>query len=129
MESDFPDAEAVFMALLQPVARSVQTLPDEITGPMFRVLRIGGPDDGVTDNPLMSVEAFDTTYAGAKAIAEEGRQVILAAGCSAVTVSGFPKPVLIDATRTATAPTELPYANPELRRKPASYQAWLRRQY
>lgn len=132
-EPGWPDPEAVVMELLSSVAATVQTLPPDLTElstPVIRVLRIGGNDDGITDAPLMSVECFGTGpdgYDEARRMAEDCRQIILASGCTTVTVDGAA--VLIDAARTATGPTELPYANPDLRRKPATYQLWFRRRY
>lgn len=122
---DFPDAEAVGMALLGPVGSCVQTTPPEITGRVVQVIRVGGADNGITDEPLLHVACYSTTYDDARAAAEQARQIILAAGGTSVTVDG--RPVLIDSARTATAPAETPLDNPDLRRKTATFQLTYRR--
>lgn len=125
----FADAEAVVMALLEPVAPTVQTTPanlEEVT-PIIQVTRVGGTDDYITDRPLMSVAVFGSTYAEAKALAEQCRQVVLGAGGTKVVTDDYPGGVLIDRTASATSPQERPYDNPELRRKIATYVVEMRR--
>lgn len=126
----FPDAEEVVMALLRQapaLGKTVQTLPEQITEVTIRVLRVGGGDDGITDRALMDVSVFAATYQQARTVAEQVRQRMLAAGGTKVATGTYPGGVLIDRCVTATGPQEIPYDNPDLRRKPATYQVELRR--
>lgn len=128
----FPDVEAIAMSLLDPVApgRVYQTTPGEITSPLVQVLRVGGADNGITDAPLLFVACYgtgDDGYTEAKVMAEQCRQVILAAPGTGVTVDG--QLVLIDSARTATPPAETQRDNPDLRRKTATYRLTYRRPF
>ncbi len=128
----FPDAEAVGMALLDPVAPGQvwQTTPEQIAVPLIQVLRVGGTDNGITDAPLLFVACYGVGEGGydeAKGMAEQCRQIILAAGSTAVVVNGLP--VFIDSTRTAAPPVETPRDNPDLRRKTATYRLTYRRPF
>lgn len=121
------------MALLSSVGKTVQTTPSEITEKLVQVVRIGGPDDGITDRPLLMVHYFGIgddeigPYDEAKAMAAEGTQIVLAAGCTAVEVPEYEKPVLIDRGETASPPVEVAYQDVALRRKTATYRLHMRR--
>lgn len=127
----FSDVEEVVMALLErapALGDAVQTLPPDMDGRVvIRVLRVGGRDDGITDRALVDVSVFAPTYTQARTVAEQVRQRMLAAGGTKVPTASRPAGVLIDRCGTASGPTEIPYDNPDLRRKPATYQVDLRR--
>ncbi|WP_443705804.1 phage tail termination protein [Saccharothrix coeruleofusca] len=129
----WPDAEELVMALLRQapaLAPTVtQTTPPNLgdNGPVIQVLRVGGTDDGITDRPLVEVAVFAPSYKQAIGIAEQVRQRMLGAGGTRVPTPTYPDGVLVDRCVTATSPQEVPYDNPELRRKLATYQVELRR--
>lgn len=128
----WPDAEAVVMALLAPVAPTWQSTPEEITSALIQVAQTGGEDDGITDAPIVTVVTYgvgDTGYDQAKAMGEQCRQILLAAAGTAVEVPGYPEPVLIDSVATASSPMEVPETNPDLRQKVSTYQLTLRRPF
>lgn len=127
----FPDVEEVVLALIEltpALGNAVQTTPAEMADTVvIRVLRVGGGDDGITDRALVDVTVFAPKYAQAREVAEQVRQRMLAAGGKKVPTTSRPSGVLIDRCVTATGPQEIPYDNPELRRKPATYRVELRR--
>lgn len=125
----FADVEDVVMELLEPVAPTVTIPPPNFVPPLIQVSRVGGADDGLTDRPLVFVACFGRTYALARSMAENCRQRILAAACTAVALPGYPHGVLIDRAETVAPPAELPADNPEMRRKTATYRLELRRPY
>lgn len=128
----WPDAEALLIALLDPVAPVWQSTPAEITEPLIQVARIGGADDSITDAPMVVVVCYGvgaTGYDTAKAMAEQCRQVLLAAGGTGVTVPGYAAPVLIDTVHTVAPPAEVAGDNPDLRRKVSTYQLTYRRPF
>lgn len=117
----FPDAEAVVMTLLEPVAPTVTSTPESLVTQVIRVQRVGGSDDGITDYPRMEIACYGTNRAEAWELAEQCRRVILAS--VRTEVDG----VLIDNARTDNPPTQIPYANPDVRRVIAYYRfAWRR---
>jgi hypothetical protein len=118
----WPDAELVMLDLLEATGAPTVTATDEtLTPPVIQVARIGGSDDGITDRPRVEVECFGATRAQAWALAEQCRQLILAA--SAASVNG----ALIDRAVSETPAQQLPYANPDVRRVAAVYRLSLRR--
>lgn len=123
----FADVEDVVMALLDEVAPTVTIPPPSFVAPLVQVTRVGGPDDGITDRPLVYVACYGATYPAAKAMAEQCRQIILAAGCTAVALAGYPYGVLIDRTETVSPPAELPSDSADMRRKVATFRLELRR--
>lgn len=126
----FADAEAVGLALFAPVGKTVQTTPETITEKLVQVVKIGGANDGRTDRSDLLVQYFgtgDTAYGEARTMAAQGDDIVLAAGGTAVTVSGYPKPILIDRAEILTAPVEVAYQDPQLRRKTARYRLTMRR--
>ncbi len=117
----FPDAEAVVMDLLAAHGTTVTSTPAEITGPLIRVQRVGGADDGITDRPRIEVLCYHTTRPLAVALAAECRRTIAAAGCTQV------GSVLIDRAFPEMAPSNEGYRNPDIRAVPAVYRfAWRR---
>lgn len=81
-----------------------------------RIARGPGTDDLVTDAPLVDVECFATDYGAAEALAESVRQWFHA--LNGRRIGG----VLVDRSRTSTAPMWVDYANPETNRFVASYR-------
>lgn len=92
-------------------------------GGFFRVRRGPGADDGVTDEPLLDVEAFAGTEQAAWNLAEDARQAIHALGGQVI------DGVLIDSVSTATGPVSVDWGNPAIERFVASYRLALRQQF
>lgn len=86
-----------------------------------RIARGPGSDDGVTDSPLLDVEAFALNPGDAWDLAEAARQAMHALTGTAVNGA------LVDSVTTATAPTEVDYGNPKVTRYVASYRLHLRK--
>jgi Protein of unknown function (DUF3168) len=122
----FPDAELVFLDLLNGLAPSVTHTDDNLTPPAIQVQRVGGSDNGVTDRPQMQITCYGGTRAQAWALAEQVRQRILAAGATTVT-GDFVTGVLVDSTRTVTPAQQIPERNPNLAAVTALYAAGFRR--
>ena len=122
MLAPFPDAEAVVIDLLEPVAPGYTELPDNFTPDAIRVTRTGGSDDGITDYALVEVTSFGSSRARAWQMDGAVRQWILAAG--GTSVNG----VLVDLTRTATPSQQLPDPREDLRVVTSSYRLAFRRQ-
>lgn len=92
---------------------------EELDG-FVRVARGPGSDDGITDSPLLDVEAFHKDQTVAWEIAEDARQIVLALAAS--NAAGH----LIDAVNTATSPNYV-YYGPHAERYVASYRVSYRR--
>lgn len=122
----YPDAELVMLDLLSSVAAGVTHTGDALQAPTVQVQRIGGSDDGVTDRPRVQVTCYGATRAEAWQLAEETRQIVLAAAGTAVSGS-YVTGVLIDSTRTVTPAQQLPERNPDLRVVSAAYELAMRR--
>lgn len=122
----WPDAETTVMALLSPVARTVTSTPSPLTPPIIRVQRVGGSDDGLSDFPRMEIACYGVDRAQAWAMAEQVRQLVLAAPRTAVATSAGP--VLVDSARTDNPPVQVPYATTEDTRRVLAYYrfAWRR---
>lgn len=118
----WPDVEVAFIKILREGlgVRVADTVPDDVENlPGFvRVTRGPGSDDGVTDSPLVDVEAFHPVRGEAAVLAERARQVMHAASNK--------HGVLVDSVATASGPTWVFYA-PEVHRYVASYRVALRR--
>lgn len=122
----YPDAELVMLDLLAPVAATVTHTDDHLKAPTVQVQRIGGSDNGITDQPRIQVTCYGSTRAQAWQLAEQCRQIVLATGGTAVSgdnVTG----VLIDSTRTVTPAQQLPERNPDLRVVSGAYLLTMRR--
>lgn len=120
----WPDAELVVLDLLETTGVSPVTATDEeLAPPVIQVMRLGGSDDGITDRPRIEVDCFGGTRAQAWQLAEQCRQLILAAGGTAVNGT------LIDRSATETPVQQVPYGNPDVRRVQAIYRLDLRRKF
>lgn len=122
----FPPAPEVLASLLEQIATAQTQVGADLKSvmPMYRTYRFGGGDNGITDLPLLGVDAFAGTYAEAEDLAEEGRQLIIAAPHNVVTDDGV---VVIDRAYTIEGPHEVPYGDSGVRRIVASYALQLRR--
>ncbi len=112
--------------LLGEVAAGVTHTDDDLTAPTVQVQRTGGSDDGITDRPRIQVTCYGATRAQAWTLAEQSRQLILAAAGTAVS-GQYVTGVLIDSTRTVTPGQQLPERNPDLRVVGAAYELAMRR--
>jgi hypothetical protein len=123
-EPRFADVELMVKAVLDPLSGgrvNDATPPDlESRMPFQRVERIGGADDGVTDDASVDVEAFAGTRAEAWALAEDQRQLLLDGRHG--TEFG-----LIDHVRTVAGPSRRPWDNPKVHRFGATYRITARR--
>lgn len=124
----FPDAELVFVQLLQPlvVEGSVDTETPPDLGErldFIRVRRIGGHDDGWNDFPLMDVDVYSDKRASGSQLAEKVRQVVTAPHPLVVPAG------IVDGAFTRTAPIEVLRHSDTVRHWTATYAAVLRRNY
>jgi hypothetical protein len=122
----YPDAELVMLDLLAPVAATVTHTDDDLTAPTVQVARVGGADDGITDRPRVQVTCYGATRPQAWQLAEQARQIVLAAAGTAVSGDNVTD-VFIDSTRTATPAQQLPDRNRDLRVVTATYLLAMRR--
>jgi len=122
----FPDAELVMMDLLAPVGVTVTATDENLAPPVVLVQRMGGPDDGVTDRPRVQVACFGASRPAAWALAEQARQIVLAAGGTVVTGTNVTN-VFVDSTRTETPSVQLPDRNQNVRAVTAVYRLSYRR--
>lgn len=123
----WPDPETAVIGLLQGRIAGVHvadTVPGEVESEypegFIRVTRGAGSDDGITDSPLMDLEAFHPDRIEAARIADEARQVML----GAVNQTG----VLFDRIQTISTPAYVFYG-PNIERYVATYQVDMRRPY
>jgi hypothetical protein len=128
--SSFPDVEAGFLDLLAVLAPGSNETPPDLDRRLavagvagwFRVRRIGGQDDGVTDFSQVDVDVFATSRDRAFSLARAARELLtdgpppLVAGC------------ILDRVTTVVAPVEVPNENPRVTRYLGSYRATARRQ-
>ena len=122
----FPDAELVVMDLLTPVGVTVTATSENLAPPVVVVQRVGGADDGVTDRPRVQVVCYGATRPAAWALAEQARQIVLAASGTAVTGTNVTN-VFLDSTRTETPSVQLPDPNQSVRAVTAVYRLSYRR--
>jgi hypothetical protein len=101
------------------VATKVPTDVDTLPG-FVRVTRGPGSDDGITDAPLLDVEAFAPSERAAWDLAERAREAMH--DLAGAAVNG----VLVDTVSTATAPVRVDYS-PNVERFVASYRMNLRK--
>lgn len=92
----------------------------ETSDGFVRVSRGPGGDDGLTDSPLLDLEAFHSDQTVAWQVAEEARQIVL--GLPGSSAAGH----LIDSVATATSPNWV-YYGPHVERYVASYRVAYRR--
>lgn len=117
----FPDAELLVMDILAPIGTTVTATAETVTPPVIQVQRVGGADNGITDQPRVQVVCYGANRPAAWTLAEQARQRILAAG--GTSVGG----VFVDSTRTETPTVQRPDPNPDLRAVTAVYRLTYRR--
>ena len=124
---EYPDAEAVMVALLSDLCDTGTRTPQDLgeAGPYIRAIRTGGGDDGITDRPIIGVTTYAPTRAASWALTRAIQQRIIAVGGTAVQVDAAP--VLIDRAGTYTGPLENPDQNPNVRAVPTYYVLEFRR--
>lgn len=120
----WPDVELVVGTGLRGTiaGRVVTVLPTKLESllPVTRVTRGPGPDDGITDAPLVDVETFAATRGAMWELAEDTRQAMLALAGRAAAGA------LVDTVATVTGPTWVDYENPAVQRAVATYRLQLR---
>lgn len=119
----YADAELATMDLLEQLHPAVgwtgEDLPERV--PCFRVRRVGGDDDGITDRARISVTAFAPTNAQARTMGEQARQLLLSGPHT--TASG-----VIDKATTEVGPQPAITRDPDrVRARDAIYRVRLRR--
>lgn len=123
----YPDAEAVMCDLLDtldPAVPAVTFIDPAWDGQrQFVVQRTGGSDDGVTDRPVLQVDALGPNRSTAWLLARQAQQLILAARDTDVNGVG------IDNTDTFTGAQEIPDLDPDDRKVTLSYTLEFRRQF
>lgn len=123
----WPDIQKLAVAHLSTAlgVRVATRTPDDLETamPMVRVRRGPGTDDGITDSPLLDVEAFAATEQAAWDLAEDARQAVH--DLDGRSVDG----ALVDDVTTAAAPVAVDWGNPAVHRFVASYRLDLRRTY
>jgi hypothetical protein len=123
----WPDIQRLAVAYLTSAlgVRVATRTPAELETnmPMIRVRRGPGADDGITDSPLLDVEAFAATEQAAWELAEDARQAVHELDGKAVDGA------LVDDVTTATAPVAVDWGSPAVHRFVASYRLNLRRTY
>lgn len=121
----WPALEAVAVRRLQGLtgARVGTDLPpavESLPSGFIRVSRGPGGDDGITDDPMLDVEAFHTSRISAWDLIEAARQSLLGLGGSAVEGD------LVDRVATATGPSFVFYG-PHVSRYVMALRVALRR--
>lgn len=122
----FPDVERVLAALLADrftlaathFGSSTPATLDALL-PFCQVVRYGGGDDGITDEPAVDIDWFDATRDGALTKARETHQFLLSG-------RQFAAASLIDQVLTSVGPVERPREG-DIRRFGGSYTVSTRR--
>jgi hypothetical protein len=120
MMTGFVDIEAAFCELLGDIAAIDTATPENLTGPFICVERVpgGGTDRlGLQDTAFVEVQCFDMTRAESVALNAQVRARL--AGARQVGTSFG----LIDKIVENSPPTQLPYADVELRWTPSTWVA------
>lgn len=117
----FPDIEDIGLELLEPVGATVLATPEIITPPLVVVRRTGGADDVITDVPRLQVDCFGANRRQAADMAEQCRQIILAAPATGIGAAS------IDQTWTESGPIFVDYGDRNTQRYVATYRLALRR--
>lgn len=117
----FPDAEDVGLELLATAGDVRLATPVDLVPPIIVVRKVGGTDDGITDRPRLEVQVYESSRVAARDLAEQCRQIVLAA--PATQVAG----VSIDKTATETSPTFVDYGIRTVHRYIATYRLEYRR--
>lgn len=121
VQPDWPDVEAVAMALLATLAPTGTATPPNLAGPFIAIRRAGGPADLITDRPRLVLDCFGSDRPSAWALARQVQQAVIAAGNK--TIAG----ALIDTAAVRVGLQEIPYGNPNLRRVSGQYELTFRR--
>ena len=120
----WPDVEKALIAHLSRElgVRAAVSTPAELEQlPGFlRITRGPGSDDGVTDSPVVDVEAFAPTRAAARDLAERARQSMHA--LTGRRSGGL----LFDSVRTSVAPSWVGWGNTKVHRYVAVYAVQFR---
>lgn len=125
----FPDAEAVGLAVLDPIGiATVTATPITIVPPLYQVIRVGGTDDGITDHPHLEVTCFHDSRAGVWGMTGLAQQRMLASRAQGFTLADGSVPV-VDYVVTISSPEQVPYEDESLRCTVAIYQLSMRRCY
>lgn len=134
MTWQFPDTEAVAVALLNPIVPAYTMLPEgwENTLPVLQVNRVGGSCDDVTDTARLQVAIWASDRAAAWHLASQVRHAILESGNTAVdgvkNYGTLVDGVLIDSASESVAGQQVPDLHPDDRRVIATYQLAFREQ-
>lgn len=130
LKRDFPDIEATVCEMLEGIADTFTMVPESVPDKFILVRRIGGPDDGFQDYPVVDVQCValhtsdqTTPRDVAHQMARDVQQVALA---SRRTVVGD---VLVDDCMSITPPCEHPDVNTDARVVAATYEFTLRRPF
>lgn len=122
----FPDVAKALVFLLAPLAGGDGHAGTEVPADLqdrldfVRVGRIGGPDNGLTDFPIVDVDFFGATRDSAVAGAEAVRDLLTGS-------YHFVNGVLIDTASTPVGPRELPWLGMGVRRFTGTYHLETRR--
>lgn len=122
MGREFPNVEALIVALIDTtglVAGVGSDLPQNLQYrlPYVLVVRSGGPDDGVSDFPLVDAEVYAARKANGRRLSEQIRQRLLR------DLPGWP----IDRIETVGAIQELPFGTRNVRRWTNTFRVTTRR--
>jgi hypothetical protein len=127
--ASFPDIEDALCDVLADLAYTGTETPADLqallaassgTGNVIRVRRVGGPDDGITDTARIDIDCFATRRSAVVALAETVRQRLI----SGPHATGS---TVIDYVTTETGPVDLPWDDPKVRRRTATYTVRARR--
>ena len=122
MTTDYRDIEEELIAWVKTrpsIAGAGVTFKTDSPLPFWRVSKIGGTDDGVTDFTLVDVDIFAETRDQAQQISEDIRTHLrprIRAGSA-----------IVDSVRTSVSPRQLPWDNASVRKFGATYAIGLRR--
>ncbi len=125
----FPDAEAVGLAVLDPLGiPTVTSTPATIIPPLIQVIRVGGVDDGLTDHPHVEVTCYHSNRTGVWSITGLAQQRMLAARAQGYDLDDGSQPC-VDYVVTISSPEQVPYEDETLFVTVAIYQLSMRRCY
>lgn len=118
----FPDVEDAFCDLLADLGTTGTVTPKDLQAhlPFIRCRRFGGSDDRFTDTARVDVDVLAATRAEAVQVAEAVRQRLISHPARVGTV-------VLDRITTTTAPREVPWEDPNVRRLTATYTVLARR--
>lgn len=118
------DAEDIGLELLAAAgAPTVLFTPVDLVPPLTVVRCIGGTDDRVTNIARIQVQSYGSTRVQARDLAENSRQIVLAAAATSVAGTS------LDQTRTEQSPSFVDYGQPGIHRYIAVYRLEYRRTF